>query len=168
MEPQIMKYKDSLLYLYGVLILLLIIGTSACSQKKQPDAKTHKNSVTEPTSVTMYMNPDCRCCSKWTDYMEENGFSITEKPTDKLDSVKEQHGVPNQLGTCHTALIDGYVVEGHVPLEAINKLLKERPDAKGIAVPGMPAGAPGAKGNRSAVDVFFFNGLDQVAYFDKF
>lgn len=79
-----------------------------------------------------------------------------------------KNGVPNNLAACHTALVDGYVVEGHVPVEAVNKLLKERPDVKGIAVPGMPTGAPGTTGDRSPVEVYFFNGSDQIAFFDKF
>lgn len=160
--------KPVKLFLPFTLILFLTAGISACSQEKQSNVQSEPSADTETISVTMYKNPDCQCCSKWAAYMEKNGFSITENPTDDLASVKEKYGVPNQLGACHTALIDGYVVEGHVPAEAINKLLKERPDAKGIAVPGMPNGAPGTTGKRSAVDVYFFNGPNQVALFDKF
>lgn len=125
--------KPIKLFLPFTLILFLAAGISACSQGKQPKAQPEPSADTETISVTMYKNPDCQCCSKWATYMEKNGFSITEKSTDDLASVKEKYGVPNQLGACHTALIDGYVVEGHVPAEAINKLLKEQPDAKGIA-----------------------------------
>lgn len=121
----------------------------------------------------MYKNPNCPCCGRWAAYMEENGFSVTQitvKTKDQLASINDKYGVPNRVRGCHTALIDGYVVEGLVPVEAINKLLKERPDAKGIAVPGMPAGAPGMRirGNRTPVDVYLFNGKGQVTYFGKF
>ncbi|MAO65105.1 MAG: hypothetical protein CL666_08905 [Balneola sp.] len=151
-------------------VLTASIGLSACSQKNQDKTKTDEASLTQndPISVTMYKNPNCQCCSKWATYLENNGFSVEEIPTDTLASVKKQKGVPDQLGACHTALIDGYVVEGHVPVGAINKLLNERPETKGIAVPGMPAESPGMAENPGSVDVYFFNGPDQVAYFDKF
>lgn len=155
-------------FLPFTLVLFLAAGILGCSQEKQPDVQPEQLPDAEPISVTMYKNPDCRCCSKWAAYMEENGFSVTQNPTDSLSAVKKQQGVPDQLGACHTALIGGYVVEGHVPVEAINKLLQERPEARGIAVPGMPAESPGMTENPSPVDVYFFNGPDQVAFFDKF
>ena len=154
-------------FLPFTLVLLLVAGISACSQEKQPNAETKHSSAAKTVSVTMYKNPNCQCCSKWATYLENNGFSVEEIPTDTLASVKKQKGVPNELGACHTAMIDGYVIEGHVPVEAINKLLKERPKAKGIAVPGMPAQSPGMAEEPGAVDVYFFNGPDQVAYFGK-
>lgn len=155
-------------FLPFILVFFLTAGISACSQGKQPNTQLEESPDAEPISVTMYKNPDCQCCSKWAAYLEENGFSVTQNPTDSLSAVKKQQGVPDQLGACHTALIDGYVVEGHVPVEAINKLLQERPEAKGIAVPGMPAQSPGMTENPSPVDVYFFNGPDQMAFFDKF
>lgn len=155
-------------FLPFTLVLFLAVGISACSKDKQPEVQPERSSDAETISVTMYKNPDCQCCSKWAAYLEENGFSVTQKPTDALSDVKQQQGVPDQLGACHTALIEGYVVEGHVPVEAIHKLLQEKPDTKGIAVPGMPAGAPGTQGERSPVDVYFFKGPDQVAFYDKF
>ena len=143
-------------FLYITFIFIVAAGISACSQQKESQAKS---TDAEPVNVTMYKNPDCQCCLKWAAYMEDNGFSVTQKPTNKLASVKYQYGVPNNLGSCHTALVDGYVVEGHVPVEAINKLLKERPDAKGVAVAGMPASAPGTQGkNGGPYEVFVFDG----------
>src|SRR5699024_9397701 len=100
-------------------------------------------------SVTVYKRPSCQCCSKWAAYMEESGFAVTIKPTAKLAAVKTQYGVPANLRSCHTALVDGYIVEGHVPAEMVKKLLKNRPDARGIAVPGMSPGSSGmGKGGR--------------------
>ncbi|MDZ7695000.1 MAG: DUF411 domain-containing protein [Balneolaceae bacterium] len=113
----------------------------------------------------MHKNPNCQCCSKWAAYLEENGFSVTQIPTDSLASVKEEQGVPNQMGSCHTALVDGYVVEGHVPAEAIKTLLEKQPNAKGIAVPGMPAQSPGMAENPGPVDVYFFNGTRSGSLF---
>ncbi len=97
----------------------------------------------EPISLTMYHSPTCGCCVKWAAYLEENGVRVTSEQTMNLNAVKQDHGVPNQLSSCHTAVVDGYVVEGHVPVEDIRRLLKERPDAIGVSVPGMPPNSPG-------------------------
>ncbi len=109
--------------------------------------------------VVMYKNPGCECCTAWGDHMEEAGFTVTEKPTDQIAGIKADLGVPYNMGSCHTALVDGYVVEGHVPVKEVKKLLEERPDAVGLAVPGMPVGSPGMEqGNRTdPYDVILFD-----------
>jgi len=76
-------------------------------------------------------------------HLAENGFNVETKPTENLVGVKSEYGVPQQLQSCHTAVIDGYIIEGHVPAEDIYRLLAERPDITGLAVPGMPIGSPG-------------------------
>lgn len=151
-----MTFTSKKYVLYITLIFLGAAGISACSQEKQSEAQS---TDAETISVTMYKNPECQCCSKWAAYMEENGFSVTSTPSENLAAIKYKYEVPNNLGACHTALIDGYVVEGHVPVEAIDKLLQERPDAKGIAVPGMPAGSPGMEqeSDREPFDVIIFD-----------
>lgn len=97
----------------------------------------------EGISLTMYHSPTCGCCVKWAKYLEDHGVEVITEETMNVYGVKEEHGVPNQLSSCHTAVVDGYVVEGHVPVEDIVKLLNERPDVTGIAVPGMPLNSPG-------------------------
>lgn len=97
----------------------------------------------EGISMTMYHSPTCGCCVKWAAYLEDHGVEITTEETMNVYGVKEEHGVPNQLSSCHTAVVDGYVIEGHVPVEDIVRLLEERPDAIGLAVPGMPPNSPG-------------------------
>lgn len=97
----------------------------------------------EGISVTMYHSPTCGCCIKWGEYLEDHGMEVTVEKTMNVYGVKEEHGVPKQLSSCHTAVVDGYVVEGHVPVEDIVRLLNERPDVTGIAVPGMPPNSPG-------------------------
>ncbi|UTW10738.1 DUF411 domain-containing protein [Marinobacterium rhizophilum] len=104
----------------------------------------------EPVKGTMYKNPQCGCCQGHADYLAEQGFEIDVIPTDDLTLFKQQHGVPRQLEGCHTLLIDGYVIEGHVPANSIRRLLQERPQIRGIAVPGMPAGSPGMGGQKTA------------------
>jgi hypothetical protein len=93
--------------------------------------------------ITVYKSPWCRCCTAWSEHMRENGFKVTEIKREDMDTIKRELGVPEQLESCHTAMIDGYVVEGHVPADDVKKLLTERPKAKGLSVPGMPMGSPG-------------------------
>ena len=91
----------------------------------------------------VYKSPYCGCCSNWSDHMESNGFTITTEKVSDLDTFKNQLEIPIHLRSCHTAVIEGYIIEGHVPASDIMRLLKERPDIKGLAVPGMPIGSPG-------------------------
>lgn len=107
--------------------------------------------------VVVYKNPSCGCCSKWADHLETSGFAVEVKTVNDMADVKERFGTPWQLESCHTALIDGYVIEGHVPAREITRLLAERPEAMGLAVPGMPAGSPGMEGRYTdAYDVILF------------
>ena len=103
----------------------------------------------EPVTVTLYKNPQCNCCEWYANYLRHNGYAVTVKPMHNLSLVRRQQGVPEKLAGCHTMLIGGYVVEGHVPVTAINRLLTERPNIKGISLPGMPDGSPGMTGRKS-------------------
>ncbi len=94
----------------------------------------------------VYKTPSCGCCSLWVDHMREAGFEVDARDLNDIIPVKMDAGVPLGMTTCHTTLIDGYVVEGHVPAEQVKRLLDERPDIVGIAVPGMPIGSPGMEG----------------------
>jgi hypothetical protein len=100
----------------------------------------------EPVAVQMYKNPQCGCCEEYAKYLRQNGFKVTVTETHNMSGISRKHGVPERLAGCHTSLIEGYVVEGHVPVSAINKLLAERPKIKGISLPGMPEGSPGMTG----------------------
>lgn len=102
--------------------------------------------VATATEISVYKSPTCGCCSKWVRHLEANGFSVKSYDVKDVNSYKDRYGVPVSLGACHTAIVDGYVVEGHVPAADIRRLLAERPAIKGIAVPGMPAGSPGMEG----------------------
>lgn len=93
--------------------------------------------------VTVYKSPWCGCCTGWVNHMRTNGFSVKVIEREDLSPVKSQYEVPKNLESCHTAEIDGYTIEGHVPASDIMRLLEERPNAKGLAVPGMPIGSPG-------------------------
>lgn len=110
---------------------------------QNPPAKTKK------ITVTLFKDPNCQCCARWATHMKENDFTVDVHFTNKLNEIKDQNKVPMNLRACHTALVEGYVIEGHVPAEAIRKLLKDRPKKAGLAVAGMPAGAPGTMGPRN-------------------
>ena len=94
-------------------------------------------------AVQVYKDPTCGCCSLWVDHLRKAGFSATVTDVGDMTAVKDKHGVPKQARSCHTALVDGYVVEGHVPVEDVQRLLKQRPAVAGLGVPGMPIGSPG-------------------------
>ena len=94
-------------------------------------------------TIQVFKSPSCGCCSMWVDHLTKNGFRVEAQDVTDLEAVKQMAGVPSHLQACHTAVIDGYTIEGHIPATAIKKLLDERPNVKGLAVPGMPAGSPG-------------------------
>lgn len=93
--------------------------------------------------ITMHQDPNCGCCGAWAEHMREAGFDVVSKHSRDMQGVKRAHGIPAPLASCHTATVDGYVIEGHVPAADVQRLLSERPDVAGIAVPGMPIGSPG-------------------------
>lgn len=93
--------------------------------------------------VVVHKSPSCGCCVAWVEHMQRAGFAVEVRNVDNLDPVKTRVGVPVGKGSCHTAEVGGYFVEGHVPADDVKRLLAERPDAKGLTVPGMPMGSPG-------------------------
>ncbi|RUM26950.1 DUF411 domain-containing protein [Rhizobium vallis] len=96
-----------------------------------------------PAKMTVYKDPNCGCCHEWSKAIAAAGFSVDARDTDDLAAVKARLGVPADLEGCHTAVVEEYYLEGHVPLEAIQRLLRERPPLRGLAVPGMPPGSLG-------------------------
>lgn len=96
--------------------------------------------------ITVYKDPDCGCCKAWVEYLRKHGYRVDAKDTRDMDAIKASVGVPRSLVSCHTALIGGYIIEGHVPADDIARLLKQKPKIAGLAVPGMPAGSPGMEG----------------------
>ena len=96
--------------------------------------------------VEVYKSPWCGCCAAWVDHLEQNGYTAIVHDVENLSTIKQMAGVPQDQQSCHTAMIDGYVIEGHVPASAIGRLLAERPEIHGLTVPGMPQGSPGMEG----------------------
>jgi hypothetical protein len=119
----------------------------------------------EKTKATIYKDPQCGCCGGHADHLRANGFEVTEIPSKDLMKIKREHGVPGQLAACHTAVIGGYVVEGHVPSHIIRRLLDEKPKIKGISLPGMPMGTPGMPGPKTEPFVYYELGTNPPRVF---
>jgi hypothetical protein len=100
-------------------------------------------SVAHAATMTVHKSASCGCCAKWIEHVQKHGFTVKVVNVDDIMAVKAKAGIPDKLASCHTSMVGGYVVEGHVPAADIKKLLASKPKAKGIAVPGMPMGSPG-------------------------
>ena len=100
-------------------------------------------------SVTVYKIATCGCCKMWVEHLKANGFQVTAQDVPSTAPYRQKYGVPDSLQSCHTAVVGGYVIEGHVPAAEIKRILREHPTAKGLAVPGMPLGSPGMEASRS-------------------
>ncbi len=97
----------------------------------------------QPPTIEVYKSATCGCCSKWVEHLKNNGFAVHTTNREDLPAFKASHGVPTRVQSCHTAVVNGYVIEGHVPASDVQRLLKEKPAIVGLAVPGMPIGSPG-------------------------
>jgi hypothetical protein len=117
----------------------------------------------KPVSMEVWKSPTCGCCSKWVDHVREAGFTVkvNDVSDGALEALKDKHGVPRTARSCHTGLVNGFVVEGHVPVSEVQRLLKERPAVSGIAVGGMPIGSPGMEVPGRKADTY------NVVSFDK-
>jgi hypothetical protein len=118
--------------------------------------------------VDVYKSLTCGCCSKWVDHRREEGFEVRTTDTSDLADFKASHGVPREVESCHTALVGGYVVEGHVPASDIQRLLREHPGIRGVAVPGMPIGSPGMEIPGTKAQPYDVIAFDRAARTDVF
>lgn len=114
------------------LALFLTVSLTAADQARTPTPM-----------MSVFKTPTCGCCAKWVDHMRQNGFNVHVTDLNDLTSIKAKHGVPARLQSCHTGVVNGYVVEGHVPAADVKRVLKDKPAVVGLTVPGMPAGSPG-------------------------
>lgn len=118
--------------------------------------------------VMVYKTPTCGCCTAWMDHLKTHGFEVEAVDLHDLTQIKQRHGVTRELASCHTAVIDGYVIEGHVPATDIKRLLETRPDIVGLTVPGMPMGSPGMEGPVSQpYDVLSFDKAGATKVFSR-
>ena len=120
------------------------------------------------TPMMVYKDPNCGCCHNWVEIMRTAGFEVSIRDTRDMNSIKTRYKVRPALVSCHTALVGGYVVEGHVPADVIRKLLADKPKVLGIAVPGMPVGSPGMEGTpKQAYEVLTFNAAGKTTVFAR-
>jgi len=119
--------------------------------------------------ITVYRSPTCGCCGKWIEHVAQNRFIIKDIISNDMSAIKKKYGVPANLASCHTAIVDGYVVEGHVPAADIEKMLETKPNIVGISAPGMPMGSPGMEmgGRADDFDVVSFDKAGHVEVFAK-
>jgi hypothetical protein len=118
-----------------LLVFLVSTGSSAWAQTE--------------TQVEVFKSPSCGCCGKWLEHLQQNGFQVSVREVNDVPAARKKLGMPDRLGSCHTARVGDYVIEGHVPATDIQRLLKENPKALGLAVPAMPPGSPGTKTAKS-------------------
>jgi hypothetical protein len=119
--------------------------------------------------IEVYKSEACGCCGAWVEHLKANGFAARVTNVDNPSDYRERAGIPNQLGSCHTALVGGYAIEGHVPAAEIKRLLAEKPKARGLAVPGMPLGSPGMEGPRKdPYDVFLVDARGRATVYKHY
>jgi len=152
MDQSRKQMTKSLRNKFGIVVAsgLLLVSVGAA-------AKRGSTTPTKPIAIKVYKTPTCGCCKGWVQHLRDNGFQVETMDMPDLSMIKQKYGVKKELQACHTAIVNGYVVEGHVPADVILKMLKEHPAVAGIAVPGMPSGSPGMEGgSKQAYDVLTF------------
>ncbi len=138
-----------LLTLFSLCLLVLnaCVSTDNADLRNvsQPDKSVDLSPAVsvKPIDIVVYRSPTCGCCEKWQAHLKKNNFNIKEIRTSEMPAIRDKYGVPQEMASCHTALVEGYVVEGHVPANEIKALLETKPKVVGIAIPSMPFGTPG-------------------------
>ena len=146
-------------------LFLVLVSTLPACENPQDTALTQSPSA----AISVYKTPTCGCCTKWVDHLREKGFTVETHDQPSLTALKQEHGIPRGAEACHTALVDGYVIEGHVPAREIARLLEERPNVRGLVVPGMPLGSPGMEADRTdPYSVLAFDDKGRVSTFARY
>lgn len=148
--------QSTLRHTATLLLALVLFGCNAVGEDRLPE-------------LTVYKSPYCGCCSKWVDHMRLNGFSVISKDVEDLTPIKTQQRVPVAMGSCHTAIVGSYTIEGHVPADAVKRLLRERPAGViGLTVPGMPQGSPGMESlTPERYEILSFDAAGQTRVYDR-
>lgn len=123
------------------------------------------------SEITVYKSPTCGCCKEWVDHLRDEGFKVISRDRNNMDPIKSTYGVTRNLQSCHTAVVDGYVVEGHVPADDIKRMLKEKPKIVGLTAPGMPQKSPGMQppGEKpSGYDVLTFDKSGKTTVYTRY
>ncbi len=167
----IRKIANCLLLVLFSSILMAACSASATQEAANSTAAHTNESVAAASRITVYKSPTCSCCESWIEHMEAHGYTVESINANDLAAIKAEHAVPAQLQSCHTAIVDGYVIEGHVPAAEVTRLLEERPNVAGLAVPGMPIGSPGMEIEGQPAqpfDVIAFDGAERTTVFANY
>lgn len=150
---------------------LVLVGCTAAQNSRQLTSEnvtaTAEAQAVLASEITVFRSPTCGCCGKWIEHAEAAGFQVKDEVTEDMSAIKQQYGVPQTLTSCHTTVVGNYIIEGHVPAEDVQRLLIEKPDVAGIAVPGMPIGSPGMESGDyvEPYNVFSFTESGETAVF---
>ena len=134
------------------------------------DKETQPN-YTGAKNITVYRSPSCGCCGVWLEHAQKHGFKVEDIKTEDMEALKQKHNVSSQLASCHTTIVDGYVMEGHIPVDDIKRFLTEKPEGFiGLAVPGMPLGSPGMEAGdmKQPFQVLAFNQQGETEVFNEY
>ena len=150
-------------------VALIVHSISVSYAQSVWDAKT-ENLSKDNSDIVVYRSPTCGCCGKWLAHLNAHGFNVTDNVVNDVQEIKDQFGVNPSLASCHTAIINGYVIEGHVPAGDIKAMLKNKDNIKGLAVPGMVAGTPGMEmgDRRSPFKVIAFDANGQLKVYKNY
>jgi len=150
------KKTTSIISMLSIFGLSIYIGYSTFNQKVLAE------------DIMVYKSPTCGCCKKWVNHLKKEGFSVKDKDVRNMGKIKNQFGVQRQFQSCHTAKIGKYFIEGHVSASDIKRLMKEKPDIKGLSAPGMPMGSPGMEGHRKdKYDVIAIDNNNNATVYSK-
>ena len=151
--------KPQVKYFFPAIILFIVSVYFGFSLTQNP---------VKAADIMVYKSPTCGCCNKWVSHLESEGFNVKTKNLNNVNPIKNKLGVKSELRSCHTAVVNGYFIEGHVPASDIKRLLNENPDIKGLAVPGMPMGSPGMEGHRKdKYDVIAIDKNNNSTFYSK-
>ena len=158
--------REFLTALARVAAVLVAAPLVASRVRAQAASRASVTTDVAPVAMMVYKDPNCGCCKEWIKHMQKAGFTVTSEDTTNMDAMKVKLGVPGSLASCHTAVVGDYLVEGHVPADVVQKLLKEKPNARGLAVPGMPQGSPGMEGpTKDKYNVMLFDRLGKATVY---
>lgn len=166
-----MHQRGVAMLIFMVLLVLLIIGTAGWFMAPRvADDTLQGQTAPEWPTITVWQSPTCGCCGDWVTHLEENGFTVQTLLRHNVPMIKYRLGLPPDMASCHTAMVEGYIIEGHVPAADIKRLLKEQPLARGLAVPGMPVGSPGMEMDGRVDDyaVLLFDADGETQVFSRY
>ena len=174
-------------YLFRVLVGVTVVSVAGTiyltfGNKAQTFSENQNNTVLasvwdQPSesysgnqNITVYRSPSCGCCGLWIEHLKKHGFQVTDIKIENLEATKQKYHLPAHLASCHTAIIDGYVIEGHIPAHDIKLFLKQKPKFAGLAVPGMPLGTPGMEAGerKQPFEILAFNQTGEIEVFKSY